>query len=213
MVTDLGTEFGVEVEKSGVSQAHVFEGKVELRAVGGGNSKAIPLQANESARVDFGKRRVGHRGSSERAARARLSREMPKSVPIVLFNTGVGLKEGDADPHWQLVARSDDPKFKPQPGRVRVAGDNALENDPARSQWLSLGRRRCRLAGGRCLRVSHDVRSDGDVAVDGRLARQVHGRRPRRGDPFERPASEGAACSPTAGPSSIGPSFTPRAGL
>ena len=40
---------------------------------------------------------------------------MPKSVPIVLFNTGVGLKEGEPDPHWQVVARSDDPKFKPQP--------------------------------------------------------------------------------------------------
>ena len=36
---------------------------------------------------------------------------MPRSTPIVLFNTGIGLKKGDADPHWQVVARSDDPKF------------------------------------------------------------------------------------------------------
>jgi hypothetical protein len=65
--------------------------------------------------------------------------EMPKSAPIVLFNTGVGLKKGDPDPHWQVVARSDDPKFKPQPAVVRGLRDGIfLEDDPARSQWLSL---------------------------------------------------------------------------
>jgi hypothetical protein len=136
-ITDLGTEFGVEVDKSGVSKAHVYEGKVELQAVGGGNSKAISLGANESARVDFGKngavtvvRKKGQKST--------LVREMPKSVPIKLFNTGVGLKEGDPDPRWQLISRSDEPKFKPRPSRVRVAGNAALENDPARSQWISL---------------------------------------------------------------------------
>ena len=65
-------------------------------------------------------------------------REMPKSVPIVLFNTGVGLKEGEPDRHWQVVARSDDPKFKPQPAVLRGPSYNALENDPDHSQWLSL---------------------------------------------------------------------------
>jgi hypothetical protein len=136
-ITDLGTEFGVEVEKSGVSRAHVFEGEVELRPLGSGSSKAISLRADESARVDF-----GHDGSitmvRQKGRNSTLLREMPKSVPITLFNTGVGLKEGDADPHWQLISRSDEPNFKPRPSRVRVAGNGALENDPARSQWISL---------------------------------------------------------------------------
>ena len=135
-ITDLGTEFGVEVEMSGVSRAEVFEGKVELRAIDSG-SAAISLRANESARVDFDKdgavtvvRQEGRKST--------LLREMPKSVPITLFNTGVGLKEGAPDPHWQIISRSDDPKFQPRPSRVRVAGAAALENDPARSQWISL---------------------------------------------------------------------------
>ncbi|MFZ1933670.1 MAG: hypothetical protein WCB27_10290 [Thermoguttaceae bacterium] len=135
-ITDLGTEFGVEVEKSGISRAHVFEGTVEMRAIGGG-AKAISLRANESARAGFGRdgsvTLVRQQGRS-----STLLREMPKSVPIALFNTGVGLKEGDADPHWQLISRSDDATFKPRPARVRVAGNAALENDPARSQWISL---------------------------------------------------------------------------
>ena len=64
---------------------------------------------------------------------------MPKSLPIVLFNTGVGLKKGDLDPHWQVVARSDDPKFKPRPAVVRGLRDGIfLKDDPDRSQWLSL---------------------------------------------------------------------------
>ncbi len=64
---------------------------------------------------------------------------MPKWVPIELFNTGKGLKEGEPDPHWQLVARSDDPHFKPRPAMVsRVGKELWLANEPARSQWISL---------------------------------------------------------------------------
>ena len=65
---------------------------------------------------------------------------MPRSAPIVVYNTGIGLKAGDPDPHWQIVSRSDDPKFKPQPAVVRgmKPDDFFLEDDPNRSQWLSL---------------------------------------------------------------------------
>jgi hypothetical protein len=55
-----------------------------------------------------------------------------------LFNTGIGLKEGDADPHWQLVAVSNDPKFQARPAVVTSAGPVGwLDNDPLRSQWIS----------------------------------------------------------------------------
>jgi hypothetical protein len=74
----------------------------------------------------------------KKGQKSTLVREMPKPAPIVVFNTGVGLKEGQPDPHWQVVARRDDPEFKPQPALVRGPGGNALENDPTRSQWLSL---------------------------------------------------------------------------
>jgi hypothetical protein len=137
IVTDLGTEFGVDVDKSGASEAHVFRGKVEVRVADGGNAQPLALGDNESGRVESGK---GRAGGVVRAAGLNTAfvREMPKSVPIELFNTGGGLKEGDPDPHWQVVARSDDPKFKPRPAVVvPPGGPDELENDAAHSQWLS----------------------------------------------------------------------------
>ena len=43
IVTDLGTEFGVEVDRSGASRAHVFRGRIELRSTGGGKADRFPL--------------------------------------------------------------------------------------------------------------------------------------------------------------------------
>ena len=136
-VSDLGTEFSVEVDGFGVSRAQVYEGKVELRALGGGNSEPILLEVDESARVDVGRGGVAAI-VRKKGQKSTFVREIPKLDPIVVFNTGVGLKEGEADPHWQVVARSDDPKFKPQAALLRGPGNNALQNDPSRSQWISL---------------------------------------------------------------------------
>ena len=59
VVTDLGTEFGVEVEESGATRSHVFQGKVELVASGqwsvASDKKAIHLTAGQSARVERGR--------------------------------------------------------------------------------------------------------------------------------------------------------------
>ena len=54
-VTDLGTEFGVEVGKSGVTVAHVFRGmvKVQPAADGNGPSRAVfRLTENQSLRIE-----------------------------------------------------------------------------------------------------------------------------------------------------------------
>ena len=142
VVTDLGTEFGVEVDKSGATKSHVFRGKVELRVAGigrEGREEVIPLGENESVRVERGKDRAL---SVVRVARGKppsdaFARRMPRRVPIELFNTGIGLKVGDPDLHWQLVARSDDPKFKPRPAVVTACDPGYLPNYPEQSQWLS----------------------------------------------------------------------------
>ena len=155
IVTDLGTEFGVEVEKSGTTRSYVFRGRVEVRPTDGrnppppfghggaegtvqGGSRAIQLSANESARVEVG------RNQAVKVIREPIEpnvfvRRMPAWAPNTLFNTGVGLKEGDRDPHWQVVARSDDPNFKPRAAVVTAVGPPYLANDPAQSQWISLG--------------------------------------------------------------------------
>ena len=45
IVTDLGTEFGVEVERTGATRSHVFQGRIEVRAAGTGkgDGRARPL--------------------------------------------------------------------------------------------------------------------------------------------------------------------------
>ena len=53
-MTDLGTEFGVEVAKSGETQSHVFRGKVTLVAMDADGNRQGPetvLDENESAGV------------------------------------------------------------------------------------------------------------------------------------------------------------------
>ena len=54
-VTDLGTEFGVEVSKEGRTTSHVFRGTVELRVIsncGKAETNATILHSNESATVE-----------------------------------------------------------------------------------------------------------------------------------------------------------------
>ena len=55
IVIDLGTEFGVEVERSGASRARVFQGRVEWRSVdnGRGGVRVLQLGVNESARAEW----------------------------------------------------------------------------------------------------------------------------------------------------------------
>ncbi len=139
-ITDLGTEFGVEVDPSGASTAHVYRGRVELAAVGGGragSAKPIRLEKDQSGRVEVGKDRVA-RLIRVLGQPSTFVRQMPKRVRIKAFNTGVNLKAGMPDPHWQLVARSDDPKFKPRAAVVvNTSIAPYLANQADRSQWIS----------------------------------------------------------------------------
>ena len=55
IVTDLGTEFGVEVDQSGVTESHVFVGKVKVLALAarnGSKGQEVSLGENESVRVE-----------------------------------------------------------------------------------------------------------------------------------------------------------------
>jgi hypothetical protein len=55
IVTDLGTEFGVEVDKAGSTTSHVFRGAVNVRPVNhdkDANVANTVLRANESARIE-----------------------------------------------------------------------------------------------------------------------------------------------------------------
>jgi hypothetical protein len=129
-------EVGAEVAGSGNLRAHVIQGEAELRLTGDAKAgtRALTLGKDESARVEFGKDR------SVKVVRetAPPPRVRPRRVPLKLFNTGVGLKEGAADPHWAVVAAGKDAALKPRNAVTPpVERDRFLPDDPAQSQWIS----------------------------------------------------------------------------
>ena len=138
IVTDLGTEFGVEVGDNGETTSHVYRGTVKVQIAGNGEKQAVVLHENETARVNKNAKQIVM--APPKSIRSdSFVRWMPQRARIDVFNTGVGLKEGADDPHWQIVAVSNDPKFKPRSAVVAWADrpSQFRPNDPASSQWIS----------------------------------------------------------------------------
>jgi len=113
LITDLGTEFGVEVDEARNTFSHVFQGKIEIRLTGDVSEEAgrvIVLGENQSARVErsgaHGKPRVIKVDESEAAEYstnfARGLREPPKYLDlldIVAGGDGLGnRRERGIDP-------------------------------------------------------------------------------------------------------------------
>jgi len=115
-VTDLGTEFGVEVDSLGRTTSCVFRGSVLL-------SLAAPASPREEVVLTENKAAiVSERGQSGiRGIRpvdvdmSRFVRRVPRGwAPIAVFGTGVDVRPGLRDAHWQVVACSADPTFQLQ---------------------------------------------------------------------------------------------------
>ncbi len=100
IITDLGTEFGVEVDNSGCSLTHVFQGEVEVRLASDGNGQgdAIHLAENESVRVDEkGWKRDVEAGNKtgDTESFVRLMPAAPKPSPVKVL---AWFRMGDDDP-------------------------------------------------------------------------------------------------------------------
>ncbi|NLF07538.1 MAG: FecR domain-containing protein, partial [Pirellulaceae bacterium] len=137
VVTDLGTEFSVEVGTNGDIFSHVYRGTVRVELVGQPDG-GVMLREQESVQVSSAAKRLVKVDFSPADA-DKFFRLMPVRERIEVFNTGYGLAEGEADPHWQVVAASNDPDFKPRLAMVTIVNrpSQFRPNDPARSQWIS----------------------------------------------------------------------------
>jgi hypothetical protein len=155
VVTDLGTEFGVEVDKWGITRSHVFRGKVEVRVDDNGvprqtgeprnhpGGRVIELIENDSVTVEPRPKQAPRvvRETNQSAATAFI-RQLPRGTPILVFSTGTGFPVGARDPHWQLPSwKHGDPphvlEFRPiWPSEVIDPPPRHLANDPSRSQWI-----------------------------------------------------------------------------
>jgi hypothetical protein len=145
IVTDLGTEFGVEVDKDQQTFSYVFHGSVKLHpvAAAGGNEDMV-LKRHEGARVALalGKSRLVERVAIEPGRFAR--RVRPTAMPIAVAGTGVNVeaKQPGAtwlpDQNWEVVASTGDLAF--QAGPARVLDVPKLDwpiNLPGRAKWIS----------------------------------------------------------------------------
>ncbi len=128
IITDLGTEFGVEVSEQGATTSHVFQGTVRMRLAGGdGLGQDVLLHKNESARAegDGGTPRLlpsGAVGASPRFVRWLV--EPPKRLDlldIVAGGNGLGHERehgidpttGMQDPMFLAEPRQSDRRYHP----------------------------------------------------------------------------------------------------
>jgi hypothetical protein len=144
-VTDLGTEFGVEVDKRGITTSHVFRGVVEVRLAtddGRQGGQTIRLTANQSVRVEKhgdGKAATVQRGTADPTAFVRA--EHLSQLP----------REQKPEPlrRWQTYSRQlrHDPAliayytFEPAGGNTRTlpnlsAVGNALDGKVDGAEWV-----------------------------------------------------------------------------
>lgn len=140
LATDLGTWFSMQSGGDKPAEIRVLEGAV----------LAEPLRAKKS-------RNAGRRVAADEAihmmrdgnfqpikfqreaSAERLSNFSPLR-PIQIWNTGIGLDEGNEDPHWRVTTGDDRIKPYPQPAVVGVPHHSYGINEPERSQWISVRR-------------------------------------------------------------------------
>ncbi|NOZ41262.1 MAG: FecR domain-containing protein [Planctomycetes bacterium] len=136
-VTDLGTEFGVSVDRQQVTHLHVFEGQVSA-ATFDSEGKTAQQQTVLVDEAVYLRPKTGVIEPAPVDAASQFARRIPVPISLPRYSTGVGLAMGDADPHWQVVAAKNDPNFVPRPAIVAAPQRSYARHDPRRSQWVSL---------------------------------------------------------------------------
>jgi FecR protein len=139
VATDLGTWFSVQ-SGGGPAEIHVLEGTVLAKAVNEGTSSdaARRLKADEAVHMtrDGAFQTIKFR---REAAAEKLTQFQPLR-PIQVWNTGIGLREGENDPHWTVTTGDNRVGPYPQPAVVAVPDACYGINEPERSQWISVRR-------------------------------------------------------------------------
>jgi hypothetical protein len=96
------------------------------------------LRENESVQVEPGNKPLV-KVSPASPDSDRFVREIRgRRIVLPVFNTGAGCKEQSSDPHWQIVAVSNDPEFQPRQALVTTPNRRWRADAPERSQWISM---------------------------------------------------------------------------
>jgi len=139
VITDLGTEFGVEVDDNGGTTSVVFRGAIKVHpGVLPGDGRDMVLKANEAASVnaDIDRSVTINRVDVASNRFVRNIRRGERGT-IDVHSTGLGLKKGDRDPWWQVVAATGDPRFQPEAALVVPARKYWGGRSSHSVQWVS----------------------------------------------------------------------------
>jgi len=137
VVTDLGTEFGVEVDKDGRTTSYVFRGMVKLHSTTVANRQHdILLNKGEAASADVANVSGDVVRRIEVDPNRFVRRVKNQRVRIRLFDTGEGMQINAKDPHWQVVAKSNNPGYQPRAAIVASPLSGWLDSAGGKSRWI-----------------------------------------------------------------------------
>jgi hypothetical protein len=140
-VVDLGTRFAISASADDV-ETHVLQGQVRVQPLASmvTGRRSVLLTQGEGIRVDSGAD-VPVRIAAQKERFPETTEKFWPFKPIDLWNTGIGLAEGDEDPHWRITAGPKGGSYdKPQFAVVCKPDDRYSANEPQRSQWLSFAK-------------------------------------------------------------------------
>jgi hypothetical protein len=138
VATDLGTWFSVQSGAGKPPEIHVLEGAVVARPRNAfsENEAERRLRANQAMHMTRDGAFQAIRFRREAAADG-LTQFQPLR-PIQIWNTGIGLRAGDEDPHWTVTAGDEQTGPYPEPAIVGRPHFSWGINEPERSQWISV---------------------------------------------------------------------------
>lgn len=138
-ITDLGTRFLVSAQANGVSEAEVLEGSVLAKSLNEAAPRRPDLLLNARKVARLGQTGVISEleSTDERRATVRFEHFQPLR-PIEIWNTGVGCQVGDGDANWNITSGDERVGRFPQPATVCPPFPIYRDNDPLKSQWISV---------------------------------------------------------------------------
>jgi len=139
-VVDLGTTFTVSASKDAGSETNVVKGLVRVHPLASveGQHGGVLVAEGEGLFVD----RRGS-GGTRPAARSDFFDKYDFSDllpyrPVDLYNSGIGLAEGDEDPNWKIVSGPGTVGDEKPYAVVCKPDERYLANTPDVSQWVSM---------------------------------------------------------------------------
>ncbi|MBX3426858.1 MAG: hypothetical protein KF688_14355 [Pirellulales bacterium] len=141
-VVDLGQQFAVSVDAGGNAEAHALDGglRIEPLAAVDVSRTSFLLGEGQAVRVDPVAMKTTRLPADKDQFVLRFGDFRPYR-PLVIHNSGRGLRVGDEDPFWRIIGGAEGAGYQgPQYAVVCEPDERYLSNHPLVSQWMSVAK-------------------------------------------------------------------------